>query len=270
MQKRTRYILAFTAAVVAAAFLLPAVPQPLAYHDFADHRGGLGIGNVLDVVSNVAFLIAGVAGLVVVLRPRTRFASGVERWPYGVFFVGLALTAAGSAYYHLAPDNERLFWDRLPITIALMSLIAAQVVDRIGARVGLVLLAPMLLAGAGSAVYWIATERAGAGNLVPYVIVQGYAMVILVVLALAYPSRYTRGGDVYWVFAAYAIAKVMELLDKEILALGHLVSGHTLKHVAAALAGLVVCRMLVLRSPIGSREIGFRPGRVAPRATRAQ
>jgi hypothetical protein len=248
--KRTGYIIAFTLLSIAAAFLLPAIPQPAAYHDFADRRAGFGIENVLDVVSNVGFLLAGIAGLVVVLRPRTRFEFAAERWPYGIFFLGLLLTAAGSAYYHLAPDNERLFWDRLPITIALMALIAAQLVDRVSARAGLALLVPMLLAGAGSAVYWIATERAGAGNLVPYVVLQGYAVVILLVLALLLPSRYTRGSDVYWVFAAYVIAKLMELFDRELFALGNLVSGHTLKHLAAAVAGFVVCRMLLRRTLI--------------------
>jgi hypothetical protein len=252
--RRNGYLLGFTLLSIAAAFLLPAIPQPAAYHDFADRRAGFGIENVLDVVSNAGFLLAGIAGLVVVLRPRTHFEFAAERWPYGLFFLGVLLTAAGSAYYHLAPDNERLFWDRLPITIALTSLVAAQVVDRVSVRAGLALLVPMLLAGAASAIYWIATERAGAGNVVPYAVVQGYAVVILLVFALSLPSRYTRGGDLYWVFAAYVIAKLMEHFDREILALGNLVSGHTLKHLAAAVAGFVLCRMLWRRTLIADER----------------
>jgi hypothetical protein len=99
-----------------------------------------------------------------------------------------------------------------------------------------------------SVVYWIATERAGAGNVVPYVALQAYAVGALLVLAAGYPSRYTRGSDVYWIFCAYLLAKVLELFDREVLAFGQLVSGHTLKHVAAAIAGLLVCRMLWLRA----------------------
>lgn len=250
MAKRTWFVIGFTLLSIAAAFLLPAIPQPAAYHHFADRRAGFGIENVLDVVSNVGFLLAGISGLVVILRPGTRFEFAAERWPYGLFFLGVLLTAAGSAYYHLAPDNERLFWDRLPITIALMSLISAQVVDRVSVRAGLALLVPAVLAGSASALYWIATERAGTGNVVPYAIVQGYAVVILLVFALALPSRYTRGSDVYWVFAAYVIAKLMEHFDREVLALGNLVSGHTLKHLAAAVAGFVLCRMLLRRTLI--------------------
>jgi len=248
--RQTRYVLAFTALCAVAAFLLPAVPQPLSYHDFADHRPLLGIENFLDVASNVGFLLVGIAGLVIVFRPMTSFESDRERWPYAVFFAGMLLTALGSAYYHLVPENERLFWDRLPMTIAFMSLIAAQIADRVSVRAGLALLVPMLLVGAASVVYWRATERVGAGNLTPYAILQAYAVVILLLLTVLHPSRYTRGDDLYWVIGAYVLAKLLETFDRQLLQVGHLVSGHTLKHLAAAAGGLLVCRMLVRREPL--------------------
>ena len=248
MAKRIWLLVVFTLSSIAAATLLPALPQPLDYHDFADQRTMLGIDHFLDVASNIGFLVVGVAGLVIVARRRTRFEFAVERWPYTVFFTGMALTAAGSAWYHLAPDNEALAWDRLPMTVAFMSLIAAQVVERISIRAGIALLVPMLLIGAASVLYWISTERVGAGNVVPYLVLQVYAVAALLLIALSQPSRYTRGTDIYWVFGAYLAAKLFEYLDREILALGHLVSGHSLKHLAAALAGLVVCRTLVLRT----------------------
>jgi hypothetical protein len=248
MTKRTWFVVGLTIASIAAAFLLPAVPQPMAYHDFADKRAYYGVANFLDVTSNAGFLIAGLAGLVVALSPKTVFESPSERWPYAIFFVGLMLTAVGSGYYHLAPDNERLFWDRLPMTIAFMSLIAAQIVDRMGRRAGLILLGPALLVGAASVFYWIATERAGAGNLVPYAILQAYSVFMVLLIAVLHPSRYTRGSDIYWVFGAYVLAKVFETFDKQILDIGNIVSGHSLKHVAAAVAGLIVMRMLILRT----------------------
>ena len=159
---RTWDVVAFTLASVAAAFLLPAMPQPLEYHDFADDRHMAGVASFLDVISNGAFLLAGIAGMIVTLYPRTTFEYARERLPYLVFFLGVALTGLGSGYYHRAPDNESLFWDRLPMTIAFMSLISAQIGDRIGIRAGPALLLPLLLVGMGSVVYWILTERAGA------------------------------------------------------------------------------------------------------------
>ena len=251
MTTRTWTLLAFTALSIAAAFLLPAMPQPTEYHDFADQRALFGVANFLDVLSNAGFLFVGIAGLVVVLRPGTLFEHNSERWPYAIFFVGLVLTALGSGYYHLLPDNERLFWDRLPMTIAFMSLIAVQIVDRISVRACPRLLLSTLVIGMAAAVYWLVTERAGAGNVVPYGILQAYSVVMLLAIAWLYPSRYTHGNDIYWVFTAYVMAKVLEAFDKELLAVGHLVSGHTLKHVAAAIAGLVVLRILVLRRCIG-------------------
>jgi hypothetical protein len=79
-------------------------------------------------------------------------------------------------------------------------------------------------------------------------------VLILLTIAWLYPSRYTRGNDIYWVFAAYVIAKILETFDTNLFVIGHLVSGHTLKHVAAAIAGLVVLRMLVLRRPGGRSQ----------------
>jgi len=248
LTKRTAFIIAFTLLTIAAAFLLPSTPQPPDYHHFADQRGALGIDNFLDVVSNVAFLLAGIAGLVVVLSGRARFEFPQERWPWVVFFLGILLTAAGSSYYHLEPNNETLFWDRLPMTIAFMGLVSSQIVDRISVRIGLILLGPMLLVGMASVVYWIATERAGAGNVLPYALLQGYAVFVLLLMAILNPSRYTRASDLYFVFGWYVLAKLLELFDALVLAHSHVVSGHTLKHVAAAAAGFVACYMLTHRT----------------------
>ncbi len=49
-------------------------------------------------------------------------------------------------------------------------------------------------------------------------------------------------------FLAYVLAKIFEALDREIFSLGGLVSGHTLKHLAAGAAAGVVVRMLLRRS----------------------
>jgi hypothetical protein len=137
------WLLVLIVAVVAIiAMLLLPIPQPHWYHMFADQRGSLGIPNFNNVVSNFPFAAVGFWGLVFLLhcscsqdgRP---FLDRRERWPYWMVFVGLILTAAGSSYYHLQPDNTRLVWDRLPIVIVLMSLLAAIVAERMSLRAGL-------------------------------------------------------------------------------------------------------------------------------------
>jgi len=250
MTSRTWLIVGVKVLAVAAALLIPAMPQPVAYHDFADHRDMFGIHNFLDVASNGAFLVVGVYGLVVALGRRAQFEFTLERCPYVIFFVGVTLTAAGSAYYHLAPDNETLFWDRLPMTIAFMGLVCSQIVDRISVRAGLALLIPMLMLGAASVIYWRVTERAGVGNVVPYGVLQGYSVVILLLMAVLKPSRYTRGKMLYWVFGWYVLSKVLETYDAKVFEWDHLVSGHTLKHLAAAAAGVAVWMMLTRRTLI--------------------
>jgi hypothetical protein len=245
---RTWLIVGIKVLAVAAALLIPAMPQPVGYHDFADHRDGFGIHNFLDVASNFGFLIVGVIGLVVASGRRAQFEFTIERWPYVIFFVGVTLTAAGSAYYHLAPDNETLFWDRLPMTLAFMALVCSQIVDRISIRAGLGLLIPMLILGAASVIYWHITERAGVGNVVPYGVLQAYSVVIVLLLAVLKPSRYTHGRILYWVFAWYVLSKILETYDAEVLEWGHVVSGHTLKHLAAAAAGVAVWVMLTRRT----------------------
>lgn len=64
--RRTQYVLAATALSVAAALVLPRIPQPADYHDFADHRAVACVANFFDVASNLGFLVVGLAGLVVI------------------------------------------------------------------------------------------------------------------------------------------------------------------------------------------------------------
>jgi hypothetical protein len=258
---RTVLLGATTVLALALALLLPAMPQPQAYHDFVDKRAAYGIANVLDVASNLVFAVVGAACLALVLRSRTCFEQPVERWPYAAFAVGVLLTAAGSCHYHLAPDNASLFWDRLPMTISFMSLVAAQLVDRVHVRAGVLALVPMLLVGVGSVVYWIATERRGQGNVVPYGVLQAYAVLVLLQLAVWHPSRYTHGNAIHVVFAGYVLAKGLEHLDREIFALTGTVSGHTMKHVVAGLSGLPVVYMLWRREPVGRDRAMRRPSR---------
>jgi hypothetical protein len=243
-------LIVVAAVITIIALLLPPIPQTLAYHNFADHRAWLGIPNFGDVVSNVPFAIVGVWGLIILFSPnKARFVDPRERWLFVVVFAGLILTAGGSAYYHLAPNNARLVWDRIPIMIVFMALLAAVIAERVGVGAGLLRFPILQAAGIGSVLFWRAGELRGHGDLRFYAAVQVYAILVLL-LALMLPAKYTRGSDFAVVVGFYVVAKILEEADRRVFALGHIVSGHTLKHLAAAAAGYWILRMLKHRTVV--------------------
>ena len=254
MPKRARLL-----AIVGATFLLivamstvAPIPQDPRYHLFADRRSFLGIPNFFNVTSNGFLLLVGLLGVVSLRcqRAGTDYREKGGKWPYIAFFLGIGLTAIGSAYYHIAPRDATLFWDRLGMSMAFMSFTAAIISDRINAKVGLCLLFPLLIAGAAGAAYWLVSELKGAGDLRFYGAVQLFPALLIPIIMFLFPPRYSRGKDLIWVFFAYALAKGCEFLDAEIYAAGGLVSGHTLKHLCAAVAGFLVLQMLRRRQPL--------------------
>jgi hypothetical protein len=242
---------ALAAVVGIVALLIPRTPQPLSYHHFADTRSWIGIPNFGDVASNILFLVVGLSGLAFLCRKssRERFINARERWPYVFVFLGLLMTAFGSAYYHLAPDNARLLWDRLPMTVVFMPLVAAMIGERIDVRLGLWLLPVLAAVGIASVLQWHFSEQSGAGDLRFYAAVQLYSLLALLA-ALLLPPRYTQGSYVLVVAGLYVLAKLSEAADRRIFSLGHLISGHTLKHLAAGTAGFCILRMLQKRQPV--------------------
>jgi len=80
--------------------------------------------------------------------------------------------------------------------------------------------------------------------------VQFFPCVALPLLFLLSPPKYT--GTSYWLIAAglYVLAKVFEFYDHAIYSVGFIVSGHTLKHLAAAAACFAILRYLQTRRPI--------------------
>jgi len=244
-------ILAAALLAVVGVLLTPPLPQDAAYHQFADQRTIAGIPNALNVLSNLPFAFVGAAGLVVTFRRRTQFDRPWERWPYAALFAGTALTAVGSAYYHLQPDNARLVWDRMPMTIGFMGLLVATVAERIDTRVARVLLVPALAFGAASVFHWHWTELRGAGDLRWYVLVQFGSLLAITLMLMLYWPRYTCTNLVVAGLGAYALAKVMELADGAIFSAGHLVSGHSLKHLAAAAGVGFVVAAVKRRRPLG-------------------
>ena len=243
---------AISAACLLAAVFVPAMPQPLSYHVFADCRALFGVANFFNVISNLPFLIGGALGLWLIWSGRASFIDPREQLPYLVFFLGALLTCLGSAYYHGVPDNARLVWDRLPMTLGFAGLVAAAVAERVDLERGLKSLWPLLLLGVVTVVYWYGTERLGRGNVIPYGAYQGWSIVIIVVLLFAYPAhRYSHGGLLAWAAAWYGLAKVFETFDLQVYRLlGSTLSGHTIKHVLASFAVFAIVRQLQVRHRI--------------------
>ena len=230
-----------------------ALSQPATYHNFADQRSVLGLPNFWNVASNLPFALIGIWGMVF-LFPGTgeqhqAFIDSRERWPYLVLFIGVFLTAFGSAWYHLAPSNTTLVWDRLPMAITFAGFIAAVVAERISVSAGVKLLPFLTLFSVGTVAQWYYGELHGRSDLRWYAALQIYAVLVLLVAPLL-EARYSRNLDFLIVFGLYALAKICETFDKRIYWFGQVISGHTLKHLAAAAAGYWILRMLQQRVPL--------------------
>lgn len=247
---REALIAATPLALLAVALAADPIAQDPAYHQFADRRTLFGVPNALNVASNLAFLAVGVAG--VALGVERRVAGARLAWM--TFFIGVVLVALGSGYYHFAPDSGALVWDRLPMTLGFMGLFVALLAEHIDERLEKALLVPALALGASSVLWWRYSD-----DLRFYAWVQFMPLVILPLLVALFRGRYT--GHVYLLYGlgCYAGAKIAEALDRPLLETsGGLVSGHTLKHLLAALALFFIYLMLRrrVRSAFGNHEAG--------------
>ena len=240
------FLLALLAVV--GAYLAPRIGQDPAYHLFADQRTLAGVPHFWNVVSNVPFLFVGAYGLWA--WRRARWEHHHDRWPWLVVALSGFLIGLGSGYYHLAPDNQTLFWDRLPMTLGFMGVFSAVIAERVSARAGWWLLGPFLLWGVVSVEVWRRTEAAGAGDLRMYALVQFYPMLAIPLMLWLFPPRYTASHRVWQMILWYLAAKILEALDLPIhRTLGLQMSGHALKHLAAAMALWAPLRMLAEREP---------------------
>ena len=235
--ERKRPVLVFLgliAASLATLLLLPPILQDQSYHRFADKRTLLGVQNFWNVVSNLPFIVVGAAGLRQFYRDPATLA----------LFLGVFLTGFGSSYYHWNPNDDTLFWDRLPMTLCFMAILTVVVEDRVNARFGAALLWPLLATGILSLMLWRWT-----GDLRLYGWVQFFPGVALPLLFLLFPPRYT--GTFYWLVAGllYAVAKLFEVTDRVIHS-SFILSGHTLKHLFGAVACFAILRYFQKRQPI--------------------
>ena len=235
-------------AMVLLACLVPPLLQPANYHAFADQRSWLGVPFAMDVLSNLAFAGLGLAGLARLMHlygtePATQ--PGSAQYPLAaLFFGGLLITAACSAWYHWQPDDAGLAVDRYGMVLAFAGLLGLAVAGRISGRAGVLLALGLLLLGPLSVWVW-----AVSGNVLPWAVLQFGGLALLLVLARLKPlpgALAVRWGAV---ILLYVVAKVLEQADQMVFTLaGQVVSGHSLKHVVAALAAWPVISAL---GPLG-------------------
>ncbi len=237
MTRKELYVVLTLFAFGAIWLFMPFVPQPQGYHGFADQRPWLGIPNAADVLSNLAFVVVGLIGLIRLQRGRP--LPQVVRVSLMFFFLGLCLTGFGSGYYHWNPNDQTLVGDRLPMTIVFAGVFGALLAERISLRSGWAVLLLMLVIGPASVFWWKATD-----DLAMYAVVQFGGMAGVLMLL-----SFTNKGDdpfPWWTLMAwYAVAKVLEAGDVLVWnASRELFAGHALKHLAAAAGGLAMANAL--------------------------
>jgi len=255
MQLRLIILIALSLAIAFAVFIfLDPIAQDTAYHQFADQRYLHGITNFHNTISNLAFLMTGCFGLLALGSLPMGIARGRAPWFNAAtwFFLSVMLMGLGSAYYHLSPDNEHMLWDRIPITLTIMSLLSAFIADRFDhfgpANFHLPVL---LLIGIASVLYWAFSEASGQGDLRAYALVQFLPILIMAYLCLGYsPGTWLSRRKLGLMILLYAFAKICENEDQLIFLLSSgFISGHSLKHYLGALATLVPCiHLLQLRN----------------------
>jgi len=246
-----------TAAIILLFYFTSAIPQDPAYYLFADNRTIASIPNFWDVISNLPFAIVGAWGLYIVLKLGRADANFELRNPYLVFFVGVFLSAFGSAYFHLEPGNDTLFWDRLPMTIAFAGLFSAVIGEYGSTKTGNRLLPLFLIIGVGSVLYWQWTESISAGDLRPYAIVQFLPMLAIPAILVVSKRDNEIGRYIWLMIGFYIIAKLFEHFDSNVYDMLPVVSGHTIKHLTAAVGPGFLVLGLSCRLPA-------RPVRCAP------
>lgn len=223
------------------AYVMDPIPQSLAYHDFADKRVFFKIPYAVDVLSSLGFTLVGFITLYQLLEVpasfKNNFLSLAEYRIYKFFFLMIALTGIGSAYYHYNPNNQTLFWDRLPLSMAMMSIFGAIFLERVNFERGGWLAILFILIGAFSTIHWQLTEYHSEGDLRLYGLVQALPIVFIPLFLILYPSKFDGTKYLFIAILALIFARIGEANDHRIFTSTKMfISGHNLKHLFGMLA----------------------------------
>lgn len=254
-QRRLILLVTLTIITIGIIALLQPISQDPAFHLFADQRMIAGIPNGWNVLSNIPFVVIGSYGAWLIARHPVRKSATLI---YSVLFLAIVLKGVGSAYYHYHPDNNRLVYDRIPMTIVFMSFLSAAITRCINEKAAVRLLFPLVFTGVASVLWWHHTEDQGVGDLRFYALIQLYPVVFIPLIFWLFP---TDDNKKIWplfsrIIVWYIIAKVFEHFDHELLRITRFISGHSLKHMAAALSTWYIVRLFkYLQSPLVSQGV---------------
>ncbi len=255
---RLGMILGVAILISAVLFSFPPIAQDPSYHNFSDNRSFLKVPNFADVFSNLPFIVVGLLGLQLMKKlwdDDSFFSQPSEKWIWSTFFLGTVLISFGSSYYHLKPNNFSLIWDRLPITIAFMSLFASIIAERIHFQAGIYLFPILLVMGIGRVTFCHDTEQQGIGDLRPYLLVQIFPIVVIPLMLILFPAQYTGVRFLLQALGWYILAKLLELFDTAIFGLlQETISGHTLKHLASGVAAYSLFKYVKCRQKVPEHD----------------
>jgi len=256
MKQKDLALISITLLLVIVVLASDPVPQDPGYHDFADQRTVLGMPNAYNVLSNELFVFIGAWGAAFTLQFLRSGSNTVLMIQYFLFFAGVFLTGLGSSYYHYAPSNQTMLWDRLPMSIAFMALLSSVITECVDRKTGAFLLAPLVVLGIFSVLYWVWTENRGLGDLRPYILVQFLPVVLIPIILLLYQPAKQYAAPVWALTTLYVVAKVFEIFDQQLYVITGIVSGHTVKHIlAAAGTGVVLIMLYARRNEMASARI---------------
>lgn len=232
---KKQYIIPLLALLCVITLLcLGPIPQDQYYHHFADHRTLWNIPNFLNVITNLPFTLIGYFGLKGI---RNIKVNELKHF-FFTLFIGFILVALGSGYYHWLPKNSTLVYDRIPITIILMSFFAFIIYSFIDKQIGYRALMILNIVGVVSVIYWIVTEKLGKGDLRWYGFVQFFPIIAIPLILILYSPKVEFRKQILFIFLFFGTAKICEKFDKEIYdLLDKVISGHSLKHLFMVAAG---------------------------------
>jgi hypothetical protein len=232
-------VAAVAALPFAIAAALGAVRHGPSFHRYADQRAVLGIPHGLDVLSNLPFIVVGVAMLVSLGRVADPLLRRLGR----ACAVATVAVGLGSAAYHVAPSDASLVLDWAPIAVLLVLLDALVIADRASRRLGMFAAVALPLLAIASVLAWYQGGGTAGGDMRGYLAVQAMGVALVPALLLLYPRGALRDRDLWLALAGFAAMRGLHAADGALLAaIG--VSGHSLKHVVAALAAALALRSL--------------------------